>query len=126
MFSEDMAKIDLFIGQFIEGEQQELPVGVSFAGNYYQKKVRSILSIAHSISIIYGDKNQIVESKKEIEYIFLSQRRHVFNILTIIRSILKLFIKKNRQGTVLFYNLSIYSLFLYIYFVFFSKARVVV
>lgn len=121
-----MNNIDLFIGNFVDSNTKELPDGVSFAGNYYQEKIRLILNITYSLSLFYGDNKNIYESSDEIEYVVLKRRRHVYNILYIIKNIRNLSKKRNRNKTILFYNLSAYSLIYFIYYVFFVKSKVVV
>ena len=124
MAATNSKEIDLFIGGFVDTDSMELPIGVSFAGNYYQQKVRSILNINQSISIFYGHKNKEYISDSKID--FTIHRRHFFNILIIIRHIRSLSKSKVRYNSILFYNLSIYSLFYYLYFIFFVRARVVI
>jgi hypothetical protein len=121
-----MKNIDLFIGHFIDSDTKELPIGVSFAGNYYQKKVRSILNINHSLSIFFGDKGKTYESNNKTSYIVLRKRRYVFNFLCLVKNILKFPFKRIKNTTILFYNLNIYSLFYFISYILFTKARVVV
>jgi glycosyltransferase involved in cell wall biosynthesis len=126
MQNEDNIKIDFFIGQFTDSDKQNLPVGVSFAGNYYQKKIRSILSIDHSVSILYSNSNDLYESKNDIDYVILNQKRHLLNFLKVILHIFKTCIKVKNKETVLFYNLSLYSLLYFFYFKSIARARVVV
>ncbi|NWJ51804.1 MAG: hypothetical protein HXX14_13165 [Bacteroidetes bacterium] len=121
-----MKNIDLLIGNFFESNTKKLPVGISFAGNYYQIKVRSILNIDHSISLIYGLNNKTYDSETDITYIVLNQKKHFSNTLLIIKHISKLARKDKKNKNVLFYNLNIYNLFYFIYYKFIKKARIVV
>lgn len=118
--------IDLFVGHFIDSNTKDLPNGISFAGNYYQEKVRSILTITHSISIFYGDKNKFYGTDNKADYIILQKKRYFSNILLIIKNIIKSSRKQKDRNKILFYNLNIYTLFYYIYYVHFKKAHVVV
>lgn len=121
-----MNEIDLFIGNFIDSDTNKLPNGVSLAGNYYQKKIRSILNISSSISLFYSENDKGYEYSDKVENIILKRRRHVFNVFNIIKSLKKLSKNRKKNKTILFYNLSIYSLVYYIYYVFFIKAKVVI
>ena len=121
-----MEKIDLFIGHFSEGGTTDLPAGVSFAGNYYQNKIRSILKINHSVSVFYGGKNKKYESNDGFENVVLKQGSNISNILHIVRHLLTISSKVKVHSTILFYNLNIYTLFYFAYFKFIKKAKVVV
>lgn len=121
-----MEKIDLFIGHFVDIETKELPRGISFAGNYYQNKIRHILDINHSISIIYGENNKTYKTDEKTTNIFIKKQRYLSNIFYIIKHIAKSFRENKKIATILFYNLNIYTLSFFIYFVFFKKAKVVV
>jgi glycosyltransferase involved in cell wall biosynthesis len=126
MVTDNHIRVDLLIGHFIDSDTKVLPIGISFAGNYYQEKTRSILNIRHSISLIYEERDKKFNSNDKIEYIALKQKRHIFNIFKIVKHILGLSWRGGKGKTILFYNLSIYSLIFYIYYVFITKARVVV
>jgi len=120
-----MTDIDLFIGHFIDSNSGELPVGISHAGNYYQLKVRSILEIRHSISLVYGDQDFSETSEDRLHYMILKHGRHFSNFFSIVRNLFSLsrFIKQG--SSILFYNLSIYDLFYFAYALQ-KKAKIVV
>lgn len=115
-----------FVGSFIENDVYELPVGCSFAGNYYQNKVRSIININHSISIIYGNNNIEYKSNDAILYIVLKKGRHFYNIISVIKQLLLLNKNVNVSDSILFYNINIYSLFYLAYYRLINRAKVIV
>ncbi len=121
-----MKNIDLFLGHFIDCDTKEMPIGISFASNYYQQKIKSILNINHSISIFYGENNKKYETKNEVEYLILKQHKHIANIFHIVKHILALPTKEKKSKTILFYNLNIYTILYFLYFKFIKKAKVVV
>ncbi len=119
-------KIDLFVGQFTENDATPIPVGVSFAGNYYQRKLRSVVNIEHSLSLIYSEDRNAYVSNHDLEYVHLRQDKIVFNLYSVLKHLRLISRNRKRIKKVLFFNLNFYSLFFYYYLVLFRTTKIVV
>jgi len=111
----------LFLGHFADIDSNDLPTGCSFAGNYYQLKVKSILNFKQAISLVYTDNNSNLCSTNSISYVNLRQGKLFTNLFKVISNLMRIS-RKTSFDYVVFYNLSFYSLFYF--FIYSLKKRV--
>lgn len=120
-----MNKKGLFVGNFVDFDTNELPIGCSFAGNYYQLKVKDIIDFKQAVSLVYSKSKSHSKSINNVLYINLRRGRIFVNLFKIIINLLK--ISNNyRFDFVVFYNLSFYSLFHYLYYTIKRRVKVII